>query len=162
MACRCKYFVKLLNKCCFCFTLRTGTLLLGCIFLTWFVYLCLGSAFMMECIFPNEYQHGVKDGAPAAPKTTMVFSFFGIIAAAMVCIGVHNNNELLFVPFLTLAPFYIIVHIVAMILYSFVWIIIVLFVITIVVLIYAWVVIYSYFTELRYAYEDELPQQTFI
>ncbi|XP_023163795.1 uncharacterized protein LOC111594631 [Drosophila hydei] len=156
MACRCKYFIKILNKCCFCFSLRTGTLLLGCIFLTWFVYLCLGSAFMMECIFPNEYQRETY-GPPAAPKTTMVFSFFGIAASAMVCIGVHNNNELMFVPFLVLAPIYIFVHILAMIVYSFVWVIVILFIITIVVLIYAWIIIYSYFSELRYAYDDELP-----
>ncbi|XP_064536136.1 uncharacterized protein LOC135426773 [Drosophila montana] len=161
MACHCKYFIKILNKCCFCFSLRTGTLLLGCIFLTWFVYLCLGSAFMMRCIFPNEYQREVF-GPPAAPKTTMVFSFFGIIAASMVCIGVHNNNELLFLPFLVLTPFYILVHIIAMIVYAWVWVIIALFVITIIVLIYAWVIIFSYFSELRYAYDDEQPHHTYI
>ncbi|ALC41118.1 CG42288 [Drosophila busckii] len=164
MACRCKYFIKILNNCCFCFSLRTGTLLFGCIFLVWFTYQCLGSAFMMECIFPNEYMDMGAKGPPAAPKTTMIFGYFGIIVSAMVCIGVHNqNNELLFVPFFVFTPLWILVHIVAMILYNFVIVIVVLFVVTILLLIYAWIIVYSYFSELRYAYDEDLTQrQTYI
>ncbi|XP_030371677.1 uncharacterized protein LOC115621933 [Scaptodrosophila lebanonensis] len=162
MACRCKYFIKILEKCCCCVSLRLGALLVGCIFLTWFFYLTVGSAFAMECIFPNEYQRDVKEGygPPAALKTTMVFSFFGFLTAGMVCLGVHNNNELMFIPFLVLVPLYIIVHILAMVLYKFVWSVVFIFVLTIIILIYCWCVIWSYYVELRFAYDEDLPPPT--
>ncbi|XP_068147852.1 uncharacterized protein [Drosophila tropicalis] len=159
MVCLCKYLRKILHSCCFCYSLRTGTLIFGCIFLTWFCYLTFGTAFMMECIFPNEYQRHTFP--PAALKTTMVFSFFGIITAAFLCIGVHNNNEILFVPFLVLTPIWMFVHIVALIVYSFVVVIIILIVITLFVLLYAWLVVWSYFVELLYAYDEDLYLPTY-
>ncbi|XP_016973625.1 uncharacterized protein LOC108040611 isoform X1 [Drosophila rhopaloa] len=155
MACRCRYIKQIFTKCCFCYSLRFGVLLFGCIFLTWFLYITIGTGFMMECIFPAEYQRGVF-AAPAALKATMVFSFFGIIASAMLCIGVHNNNEMLFLPFLGFTPIWILVHILALTVYSFNWVIVILTVITMFVLLYAWFVVWSYYVELLFAYEDEL------
>ncbi|EDW25696.1 GL11738 [Drosophila persimilis] len=67
-------------------------LLFGCVFLTWYVYVVFGTAFMMECVYPNEYQQK-GNTAPAALKTTMVFSFFGIVASSLLCIGVHNVSR---------------------------------------------------------------------
>lgn len=93
MACRCKYLKQIFTKCCYCYSLRFGVLLFGCIFLTWFIYITIGTGFMMECIFPNEYQRSLIP-APAALKATMVFSFFGIIVSAMLCLGVHNVCDL--------------------------------------------------------------------
>ncbi|XP_020802430.1 uncharacterized protein LOC110179283 [Drosophila serrata] len=155
MACHCWYLRQIVTRCCLCYKLRFGVLLIGCIFLTWFLYLTFGTGFMMECIFPNEYQKA-NNPAPAALKTTMVFSFFGIVAAAMLCIGVHNNNEMLFLPFLVFAPIWIIVHILVLIVYSFKLVIILLTVLTILLLIYAWIVVWSYYVELLFAYECEL------
>ncbi|XP_017049353.1 uncharacterized protein LOC108093684 [Drosophila ficusphila] len=155
MACRCKYLKQILKKCCYCYSLRFGVLLFGCIFLTWFLYITIGTGFMMECIFPDEYQTSVFP-AVAALKATMVFSFFGVIASAMLCIGVHYNNEMLFLPFLGLAPIWILVHILVLTAYSFSWMIIVLTVITMFVLLYAWFVVWSYYLELLFAYDDEL------
>ncbi|XP_017000681.1 uncharacterized protein [Drosophila takahashii] len=155
MACRCRYLKQILTKCCFCYSLRFGVLLFGCIFLTWFLYITIGTGFMMECIFPSEYQKSVFP-AVAALKATMVFSFFGVIASAMLCMGVHNNNEMLFIPFLGFAPVWIIVHIFALTVYTFNTVIIILTVITMFILLYAWFVVWSYYIELLFAYEDEL------
>ncbi|XP_016968781.1 uncharacterized protein LOC108036905 [Drosophila biarmipes] len=155
MACRCRYLKQILTKCCFCYSLRFGVLLFGCIFLTWFLYITIGTGFMMECIFPNEYQKSLIP-APAALKATMVFSFFGIIASALLCMGVHNNNEMLFIPFLGFVPIWILVHIFALTVYTFNTVIIVLTVITMFILLYAWFVVWSYYIELLFAYDDEL------
>ncbi|XP_033246218.1 uncharacterized protein LOC117187672 [Drosophila miranda] len=155
MACHCKYLKKIFSSCCFCYSLRMGTLLFGCVFLTWYVYIVFGTAFMMECVFPNEYQ-AKGHTAPAALKTTMVFSFFGIVASSLLCIGVHNNNEMLFTPFLIFTPIWIIVHILVLILYNLVLVLILLTIVTSGVLIYAWLVVFSYYVELVYAYDEEL------
>ncbi|KAH8254507.1 hypothetical protein KR032_010593 [Drosophila birchii] len=154
MACYCWWLRRLVNNCCCCYTLRLGVLLFGSIFLVWFSYLTVGTAFMMESIFPDEYQK--KSPQPAALKTTMVFSFFGIITSAMMCLGVHNNNEMLFLPFLGFAPIWILVHILVMFAYSFKVAIIFLMLLTIGLLIYAWIVVWSYYVELLFAYESEL------
>ncbi|KPU76138.1 uncharacterized protein Dana_GF26803 [Drosophila ananassae] len=156
MACHCWYLVQILTKCCFCYKLRLGVLMFGCIFFMWFIYLTLGTAFMMESIFPNEYQTGDGPWCPSALKTTMVFSFFGIFASGLLCIGVHNNNEMLFLPFLVFAPVWILVHILSLVLYSFKLVVIALIILTMVILIYAWIVVWSYYVELLFAYDDEL------
>ncbi|XP_017019722.1 uncharacterized protein [Drosophila kikkawai] len=158
MACHCWYLRQIVTRCCLCYSLRFGVLLLGCIFLTWFIYLTVGTGFMMESIFPDEYQKYTThfNPAPAALKTTMVFSFFGILVSALLCIGVHNNNEMLFLPFLVFSPVWILVHILVLLVYTFKLVIILLTLLTIVVLIYTWIVVWSYYVHLLFAYEDEL------